>query len=138
MRKKYPPRRPPRPRPSPQQKVSQQMADETEMPELPPNPIAPEGVASLTASDSAALQSKVERALELTDRLMQLQMQRIEQLIRLYDQEKKTMLLVLQEMRETMQVAQQMIAGLDPQMEKMGQITAALVQVVQILQQQDQ
>jgi len=114
------------------------MADETEMPELPPNPIAPEGVASLTASDSDALQSKVERALELTDRLMQLQMQRIEQLIRLYDQEKKTMLLVLQEMRETMQVAQQMIAGLDPQMEKMGQITAALVQVVQILQQQDQ
>jgi len=114
------------------------MANEPELPELPPNPIAPEGAASLTASDSAALQSKVERALELTDRLMQLQMQRIEQLIRLYDQEKKTALLVLQEMRETMQVAQQMIAGLDPQMEKMGQITAALVQCVQILQQQDQ
>lgn len=115
------------------------MANETELPELPPNPIAPEGgPASLSASDSAALQSKVERALELTDRLMQLQMQRIEQLIRLYDQEKKTALLVLQEMKETMQVAQQMIAGLDQQIEKLGQVTAALVQVVQILQAQDQ
>lgn len=114
------------------------MADETELPELPPNPIAPEGVASLNASDSAALQSKAERALELTDRVMQLQMQRIEQLIRLYDQEKKTALLVLQEMRETMQVAQQMISAADQQTEKLGQATAALVQCVQILQQENQ
>lgn len=97
---------------------------------------------SLSESASAAFLEVAREHLELTDRNLALQAQRIEQLIKLHDQDRRLALQTLEEMNTTMELAQQMIAGLDGTLEKLGEATAALINLykaqLELMQQEEQ